>query len=302
MSQSQTAHYLDHAALYGEVPLAAQLDFPAPDADTSQQAIAEIMAILAGLFAETCLEPDTETTLWQVVNIFHRKAQKLEQELDRNMLQQQTLHTEQDGSEIQSVALEEALAEGHRINARLHSMTTLREAAAERFTADTGSVWLPQSGSRARQGVLTGSLVDSRDFINAQKLEKTANLIPTGTRIALAGGKNCDHSKVIAILEKTRATLAARGEALVLLHGGAEGVEKIASLWANSQGIAQVIFRPAWNQHGKAAPFKRNDAILRTAPAGLIVLHPENGIHEHVHPPQVGLIIGRRSCKRSSTG
>ncbi len=282
MRQSQTAHYLDHAALYGEVPLSAQLDFPAPDADACRNAVDEIMAIIAGLFAATCLEPDTESTLWQVVNIFHRKAQKLEQELDRNMMQQQTLHKEQDGSEIQSVALEEALAEGHRINARLHTVITLREAAAERFTADTGSVWLPQSGSRARQGVMTGSLVDSRDFINAQKLEKTANLIPTGTRIALAGGKACDHQQVFALLDKTRSRLAARGENMVLLHGGAEGVEKIASLWATNSGVAQVVFRPEWNQHGKAAPFKRNDAILRTAPAGLIVLRPENGIHEQI--------------------
>jgi hypothetical protein len=282
MSQSQTAHYLEHAALYGEVPLSAKYDFPAPDTDTSQQAIAEIMAVLAGLFASTCLETETESTLWQLVNIFHRKAQKLEQELDRNSAQQQALHKEQDGSEIQSVALEEALARGQQIETRWQAMCDLREAAAEQFAADTGSVWLPQSGSRARQGVLTGSLVDSRDFINAQKLQKTATLIPAGTRIALAGGKNCDHSKVVAVLEKTRATLAARGETLVLLHGGAEGVEKIGSLWATSKGIAQVIFRPAWNQHGKAAPFKRNDAILHTAPAGLIVLHPENGIHEQI--------------------
>jgi hypothetical protein len=64
----------------------------------------------------------------------------------------------------------------------------------------------------------------------------------------------------------------------VLLHGGApKGAERIASCWAEQRGVAQILFRPDWQRHGKAAPFKRNDALLECLPAGLIVF-PGSGI------------------------
>ncbi len=35
-------------------------------------------------------------------------------------------------------------------------------------------------------------------------------------------------------------------------------------------GLTQVVFRPDWKSHNKAAPFKRNDALLKTMPKGII--------------------------------
>jgi hypothetical protein len=65
---------------------------------------------------------------------------------------------------------------------------------------------------------------------------------------------------------------------MVLLHGGSpKGAEHIAALWAKNRNVPQIAFRPEWTRHAKAAPFKRNDAMLDAMPIGVIVF-PGSGI------------------------
>jgi hypothetical protein len=69
---------------------------------------------------------------------------------------------------------------------------------------------------------------------------------------------------------------------MVLLHGGApRGAELIAAKWADNRCVPQVVFKPDWTQHQKAAPFKRNDAMLEAMPIGVIAF-PGSGITENV--------------------
>ena len=56
---------------------------------------------------------------------------------------------------------------------------------------------------------------------------------------------------------------------MVLMHGGSlKGAELIASRWADARKVAQIAFKPDWTRHAKAAPFKRNDAMLDVLPIG----------------------------------
>ena len=41
--------------------------------------------------------------------------------------------------------------------------------------------------------------------------------------------------------------------------------------------MPQIVFKPDWTRHAKAAPFKRNDQILAVLPIGVIVF-PGSGI------------------------
>ena len=69
---------------------------------------------------------------------------------------------------------------------------------------------------------------------------------------------------------------------MVLLHGDSpKGAEKIASRWADTRKVPQVAFKPDWTKHAKAAPFKRNDAMLNVLPIGVIVF-PGTGIQDNL--------------------
>ena len=107
---------------------------------------------------------------------------------------------------------------------------------------------------------MTAAVIDSRDFVNAKRRSETQVLFPTGARIAFTGGPDCnDHDRIWAALDKVRAKHAD----MVLLHGGTPtGAERIAACWADARKVPQIAFRPDWNRHHKAAPFKRNDHFL----------------------------------------
>lgn len=69
---------------------------------------------------------------------------------------------------------------------------------------------------------------------------------------------------------------------MVLLHGATPtGAERAAACWADARGVRQVLFRPDWNRHRNAAPFKRNDAMLEALPTGVIIF-PGTGIQDNL--------------------
>lgn len=69
---------------------------------------------------------------------------------------------------------------------------------------------------------------------------------------------------------------------MVLLHGATPtGAERAAACWADTRRVPQVAFRPDWNRHKKAAPFKRNDRMLEALPVGLVVF-PGTGIQDNL--------------------
>ncbi len=93
--------------------------------------------------------------------------------------------------------------------------------------------------------------------------------LPKGTRIAFSGGTACnDHKRIWQVLDET----LSHYPGMVLLHGGTpRGAERIAACWADSRKVTQIVFKPDWDRDGKAAPFKRNDALLAEVPQAVIV-------------------------------
>ena len=100
--------------------------------------------------------------------------------------------------------------------------------------------------------------------------------LPQGTLVAIGGGKDiANPAAVIERLDKARAKYAD----MVLVHGGGPGVEKIAASWAERNGVHQIVCKPDWDRHGRAAPFRRNDELLNLLPKGVIAF-PGSGITE----------------------
>ena len=280
MASSATAAVLEELQLYGYRPFADEPDpRPLPEADALQGAIADIFDALAATLEDTRLEPDVEDLLWSVTNLFHRTAARVDRDLDDNEQAQKRSQREQDGSEIRSVELEALTAQGVTLIERRNAYELMRDIAADHFETHIGQTWRPHSGSRISHRTLTAAMIDSRDFLSAKRRAEIEPLLPTGPRVAFSGGLDVtDHRAIWAALDRVMAKHAD----MVLLHGGSpKGAEKIAACWADNRKCQQIVFKPDWKRHGKAAPFKRNDALLEAMPIGLI-LFPGSGITDNL--------------------
>jgi hypothetical protein len=252
---------------------------PLPDDDRMRGAVADIFDALVATLDDTRVEPDLDGLLWSAVHLFHRGAERVERLLDANEQDQRTSQRDQDGSEVASVELEQLLASGQRLIERRDALELMRDQAVLFYERQTRQSWRPRHGSLMNHRALTASVIDSREFVAARRRAKTEILLPPGPKVALTGGTAFDdHHLVWAKLDQVRE----RHPDMVLLHGGSDrGAELIASRWAESRKVPQIAFKPDWTRHAKAAPFKRNDAMLEALPIGVIVL-PGTGIQENL--------------------
>jgi len=277
---SPTEHVLQELQLYGYRPFEDEPDpRPLPDGHVVAGSIADIFDALVVALSDTRLEPDLEELLWGTVNLFHRAVDRIERELDDNELRQRSLQREQDGSEVKSVELERLTALGQTLLERRNTFELMRDQAAEQFEGSTHSIWRPRSGSMVNHRNLTAALIDSRDFLAAKRRADKETLLPPGPKIAFTGGLDFnDHRLIWAKLDQVHA----KHPDMVLLHGGSpKGAELIAAKWASHRKVLQIAFKPDWTKHAKAAPFRRNDAMLEVLPIGAIVC-PGTGIQDNL--------------------
>ena len=273
---SPTDLVLTELQLYAHRPFQDEPDpRPLPEAKVIAGAVADIFDALIATLSETRLEPDLDDLLWSTVNLFHRAADRVQRELDHNEDAQKRSQNEQDGSEIRSVELERLVAEGLTLIERRNSMELFRDVAADQFERHTGSPWRPRTGSMVNHRTLTAAMINSRDFLAAKRRVEAEPLLPAGAMIAFTGGIDFnDHRAIWDSLDKVRS----KHPDMVLLHGGSpKGAERIAASWANNRKVSQIVFKPDWARHAKAAPFRRNDQILDALPIGVIAF-PGSGI------------------------
>lgn len=277
---SPTDRIIENLELFGYSPTAEEADpRPFPDEGDIVGAITEIFDALGGVLGDTCLEPELEDVLWSVVNVFHRSADRLQRQLDRNVDAQRNSQAEQDGSEVKSVILERLIEDGQMLTDKRNSFEEFRDTAANLFEMRIGALWRPRAGSQVNHKAMTAAVIDSKDFIAAKRRADLMPLMPAGTKIAFAGGLDCnDHAKIWEALDK----VFAKHPDMVLLHGASpRGAELIAAKWAEKRKVVQIGFKPDWTRYAKAAPFKRNDLLLEATPVGLIVF-PGSGITDNL--------------------
>ena len=279
-ASSPTDHVLTELQLHGHRPFEDEPDpRPLPEANAITGAVVDIFDAFVATLTDTRLEPDLEGLLWSTVNLFHRAVERIERELDGNERDQQRSQREQNGSEVRSVELERLTAQGLTLIERRNALELFRDQASERFEAHTGSAWRPRTGSMVNHRALTAAMIDSREFLAARRRAETELLVPAGPKIAFSGGADCnDHHLIWSTLDKVHA----KHPDMVLIHGGSpKGAELIASKWATTRKVPQIAFKPDWTKHAKAAPFKRNDAMLELVPIG-VVHFPGTGIQDNL--------------------
>ena len=73
-------------------------------------------------------------------------------------------------------------------------------------------------------------------------------------------------------------------------------MERFAAQWAERHGVHQVVCKPDWDRHGRAAPFRRNDDLLNLLPKGVIAF-PGSGITDNLVDKAVKLGIPVQRCR-----
>ena len=275
---SATATVCENLALFGAAPERGELDSREVwDEDDAIEALGEaIRVIVGGVTVDgTQMADEREALMWGFVNMLHSQMQRLDRAVDRIVPEMRDLERAQDGNEVKAWELQLLTDKAQNLGDRRDAFEKMRDLAADAYRAETGDLWRPRHGSHtSHTGQLTSAAIDARDFRRARKDRETRAHLPDGTLIAITGGKTvADADAVWSTLDRTREKY---GD-MVLLHGGGPGVEKIAASWADARGVHQLVCRPDWNAHGKAAPFRRNDELLNFLPKGVIAF-PGSGI------------------------
>lgn len=151
-AQSQMAYLLEEMQLYGYRPFEDEPDQrPLPESRLVDGAVADMFDGMVSALVDTRIEPDLEDILWGLVNVFHSGINRVERELDDNEVAQKRMQREQDGSEVKSVELERAIAEGVTMIERRDTFEYLRDAAADQYRSFIKKPWLPRSGSKVNR-------------------------------------------------------------------------------------------------------------------------------------------------------
>jgi len=192
---SQTAHMLDHLALHGATPAPDETDHrDLPQDDEVELAMVTLFETTSSLLSGSQLEDDLEEMLWSLTNVFHRRLTHLKKRFDDNDVELKELITAQDGSEVKSTELERLQTIASKLWDRTNAYEQMRDLAGQHFSAQTGSVWMPRTGSKISNRALTASVVDSKSYLMAKRRKETEALCPDGTRIAFSGGDYQDHT------------------------------------------------------------------------------------------------------------
>ena len=275
---SQTAVACEQAQLFGATPGPDEPDNrDLWDEDDAMQAVEDAFNALADTVAPdgTQLADERESMLWGFVNLFHAQVTRLDRGVDALKPKLRELERAQDGTEINAHELERTVDRARALGDRRDAFEMMRDHAATAYTSVTGSTWRPRRGSHVSQTAkLVSAAVDARDFLRAREHRANEAHLPDGTLVAVTGGKEATNVDAIhATLDRVKARYAD----MVLVHGGGPGAEQIAARWAEANAVHQVVCKPDWDAHGRAAPFRRNDQLLKLLPKGLVAF-PGGGI------------------------
>jgi len=135
-------------------------------------------------------------------------------------------------------------------------------------------------GIDGNRKALTASMIDSRDFINARRRAERDVLVPAGPKIAITAGRDFNDPQADLGRPRSRPHEASRHGAAAWRLGHRRRAHRVR-LGQSPRKVPQVAFKPDWAKHKKAAPFKRNDAMLAVLPIGVIIF-PGTGIQDNL--------------------
>lgn len=240
------------------------------DDELRDQIVLEAFDTLIGGLQGTGLASEIEPLAHGFATLLNRRATLLANQADKVKMKIRGLIEAQDGSEVAEMELDKTTSTFETLWEKADAMKIMAEKAAQCYEIETGQAYTPVTGSRTtRDAQATGAVFEAKELLNKNDREQAARHKVDGPKIAITGdAAETDCREVYRILDHT----FAKYPDMVLCHKGHQkGVERMAATWARNNKVAQILFRPNWAGHGKAAPFKANDAIIAAKPIGVLI-------------------------------
>ena len=240
------------------------------DHELRDQIVLETFETLIGGLQGTGLASEIEPLAHGLATLLQRRATALSAQADKHKRQIQGLIEAQDGSEVAEMELDKTTRRFEILWEKADALTIMAEKAAQCYETQTGQAYTPVTGSRtSKDARASGAVFEANELLNKHDREMAERNTVTGPKIAITGDADAkDCREIYRILDQTRA----KHPQMVLCHKGhGKGVERIAATWARNNRVDQILFRPNWAGHGKAAPFKANDAIIAAKPIGVLI-------------------------------
>lgn len=90
-------------------------------------------------------------------------------------------------------------------------------------------------------------------------------------RVLVCGGRDYTNVKHV---RRVLARIEVEHDSLIIIEGGAVGVDACASEWAHHRGFENLTFHADWKKHGRAAGPIRNQQMLDEGKPDLVVAFP----------------------------
>ncbi|ACG78810.1 conserved hypothetical protein [Phenylobacterium zucineum HLK1] len=244
---------------------------PQPTRPALDQLGHSLMTEVLDLVLETALETHVRTICETFIGGLHAGVQRVERQADqaRDALARQL--REFDGSEVADTELQSSRQAVDAADAAVAALERVRDAAAATYASATGECWTPWRGS-ARASVLTAAQLDVRTALQAAERRRMADADPGEFVVAFRASPRAtspeDAGRIFDALNWART----QWPDMTLALTGADGGERLAARWAQQKRVRLVVARPDFDRHGRAAPFRANEALLALQPICALVL------------------------------
>lgn len=283
MAHSHTDDVIQDMRLFGArspIGLDEEDTRPVPQQFDIECALSDIMDIISDLAEDTIMDDFAEGIIDGWITALHFKLKSIQRDLEKANDQVRMLITSFDGSEVSDQQLMGQKNLAKSLETKEEVLETMRDCLVMLLSHRFGTAWRPPHGNHvSKNRQLTHAVVDARAYLAARDKKEQSSVLLEGTKIGFAGGKHYENvDKIWAALDKVKG----RYPDMILVHGGApKGAEHIAKLWAKNRDVRQIECIPDWRTDGRAAPFLRNDQILKLGLQGLVAA-PGEGITDNL--------------------
>ena len=253
-------------------------DLEAPDPETAARLLPDVFETLLANFAHTTLGLHAPGLMRRILTSVQRELDAVDRDLETARGEIRALDGSAEVSEVAGREFEEAVGRAHLLDPIRDALDAMVDGGADFYARATGRLWLPDGRGTRPTMRSTAIAIEAREYLRAVEEKKAdawrdaRKVIDGRDLVYFTGSRDYqDHAAIWALLDELRS----RKADFVLGTGGDKhGGDAIAEAWARNRGVPVLRFSPQFKsgKHSdRAAPFKRNDDVIRFRPCLVII-------------------------------